>query len=248
MTRAREQGNAFVLRVALSALLVFIAGLFVLSDDDQRVDKLQKGDSRNQAIGTGDSNYSSTGTSQDPPVSDEELYHLNTPVLSASSNRATQSDHPKPGVNAPSSITYRYETRLARESETDVSSSVAIRAIGADSSASLISRTLSVVVQNDTGGCKSCSRSVPRHLTIPKGCNYTSHVLTQLHREPNVPIEQTYDLFTEYRLVPNLDAVGRPEGFLLTLWVRNKGLADVHPSISMKLTVTMDCVDDDSTK
>jgi hypothetical protein len=54
----------------------------------------------------------------------------------------------------------------------------------------------SVEAHADVAQCKSCSQAKNRTIVIPKECTYSSHTITQLQREPLVPIERADDRLT----------------------------------------------------
>lgn len=89
--------------------------------------------------------------------------------------------------------------------------------------------------------CSGCSHSRSNGISIPRPCTYDSHTLTQLDREPFVPIEVS-DKSTAYMDYVDSDASGRIG--LVTLSVSTDGASMKTPSITMRLTVVAKCPSD----
>ena len=104
-----------------------------------------------------------------------------------------------------------------------------------------VERVQNIELHADSGGCKACSNSQTSHLTIPPGCTYVRHTLTQLHREPYAPIEQARDKFTEYKDFLDPDEKGQIQVVRLSVEVRKSSADAIEPSITMRLTVVAEC-------
>jgi len=165
-----------------------------------------------------------------------------TPVVESSAVPLNRSDATVlDSATPPSSITFR-APQSPQKQATSQSSVQTDDAERSDAQSKEIVR--SIEVHADSGGCKVCSNSKSWGINIPKECTYASHTLTQLRREPYVPIEQTHDRFTSYTDFLDPDAKGQIEGVRISVEANQTGTSTLNPSITMRLTVVTLCPSD----
>jgi hypothetical protein len=177
-----------------------------------------------------------------PPSRGEQMDLPEENVPAPPGESKNQANGPAPTADTPPrSITFRasrsHEKRSATESLVQTDGSEL-------SDTQLKERVWSIEVNAELKGCDGCSSSKTRHIVVPRTCIYSSHTLTQLHREPYVPIEQAKDRFTTYTDYLDPDAKGRIEVVRLIVEAYRPGGSPVIPSITMRLTVVAECPSD----
>jgi hypothetical protein len=241
MIGLRTSTKTLGLVVVGCAFVVFAICFWLLRPNTEAAERIPEARSENRRPSETNIQASQPGDSQLGPVSGELASQERAHVAASQGTQQAETENWKRSEDASPSITYRYNAQLIQEGDTAPSNPLTDRDDGITPATSLVARTQSVVVHNDSQGCKLCTRSNAKGLAIPKGCIYDSHTITQLQRNPYVPVEQTYDKFTEYRETPYVDQTGAVEGVQLSVWVRNEGMTDGRPSITMRLTVAMNC-------
>jgi hypothetical protein len=238
--RTRELGKAFVLLVVGCAIIALALFTWMLRSEPGQPGKPQHDMPPGQSVSAISVNEKTPIHHDVGPTESESSGRFDIGVPISPSTRAIQTDTAKADGPAPASITYRYEATTLREPEFPNSEPPGAVG-GSTSSAALIPRTQGFTLRADSKGCATCASSMSRRLAIPPECVYVSHTVTQIHREPYMPVEQTYDSSTEYRVTPFADTNGRLEGFTLSVWARKKELSAAQSFIEMQLTVAMDC-------
>lgn len=225
-----EAGRGFAFRVVVCVIIAvaFCYGLFRFGERTQS-DSTRNGASQT-VISTTNSNRLPLSGSPAVPTKDATTApdHL---VEQAAEPRTRSTKKLTDVIAPPPSITFETNPEQQREFEAGVSAG------------KLKERSKNFTAHVDSRGCKECRNSQSGGLAIPKGCEYSAYTITQRHREPNTPIEQS-DKYTSYSDGLQFDANGRVVGVRMSVGVNGVDSSTVVPSITMQLTVVAMCPSD----
>ena len=238
-----ERGNGLAITIVGCAIVAFVICYWLFRIDDRSESARQQGQSAQNPISASNASKKPPDNFQVAPTEGESSGLPEAQVLTSSADSVPPSKRIKADNNAsPPSITHRYSAPLVRGPETGPAGfERAGELSSADADTSWVQRTETIEVHADSQGCKLCSSSKSRAIAIPRDCAYSYHTLTQLHREPYAPVEKLDDPYTEYLDRLDTDEKGRLEAITLLVRAEKEIVSAVNPSITMQLTVVMEC-------
>jgi hypothetical protein len=234
-----QMGKGFAFLVVAGAIIAFILFYWFL----RRADVQETGSPQDGAAHS----LLSTSVSTESLSSDSPLRLETEAVTQQEPHSGKRADSPhntnelmSDVVHPPASITFRASPAQERRADTP-SSEGSDRLQNSSPKTSWSERTQAIDLHTDAQNCKVCTRSRSGWLPIPRGCTYSSHTITQLYREPFVPIAQVGDAQTSFQDSVDSDVNGRIERVTLSVRVNKSGSSPISPSITMRLTVVAVC-------